>query len=252
MIFPFFREKNSLILAYDHLDDRGVEEMLEQIEETKRYYRPETLSSLVSDLEKKKVRGAFTVLFKNPRKSVFLRAIPKLLDRDIPFTVVLRPDCIGMNRLPREEELELFTAGYPEKKALFETWKNKVWEKPEEVDLFLKKCRHEIGPLPVGIADPTRYCVTWGKILEVPKKSREFALGISFSHSFTELFHREKKFTEVQIGENVEFGFSYQLDSCLSMSGLRATVTPQPGAIDATTSLFALPLWEFNSPLKKI
>lgn len=240
-----FRSKNSLILCYDHLEDDSTREMLEQIDEVRQYYEAAPLSTVVSNLEKGRVKGTFSVLFKNPRKSVFLRAVPRLLDREIPMAFALRADCIGTNRLPQEEELELYAEGYRDHSEEFRRQKEKIWTDPDSVDSFLFDARKRFGPLPVDKANPTTYFVTWGKILEIPKRHREIALGIWFSPAQKQKFESEKSFIETQIGEKMQVGLANKVDSSLQKSELKAIVTPSVGAVDKTTSLFDLPQWSF-------
>lgn len=247
-----FRPRNSLILAYDHLTEESTREMFEQIDEVRQYYSAGTIEETVRNLKKGKVRGTYSVLFKNPRKSVFLRAVPELLSREIPFAVAVRGDCVGTNRLPPEEELDLYAEEYPQEKALFSSCKQKIWTDPLGVETFLDECRKKIGPLPIEKADPTRFFVTWGKILDVPSKYREIALGIWFSPACKESFEREKQFLETQIRQPLKVGFAHQIDTYIISSRLDGLVTEKTGAIEKTTSPFDLPQWKFNSSADKI
>ena len=90
--------------------------------------------------------------------------------RKSPSRFFSGPDCIGLNRLPPEEELGLYEEHYPGRiaEADLARWKMRAWEAPTETEAFLLACRRDIGPLPLERLDPNVFFTTWGKIIGLP------------------------------------------------------------------------------------
>lgn len=124
-----FRPKNSLILLLDHVSKESMPEFEAQVIEMAQFYRPSQVGELASNLKQRKF-GSFALAFKNPRKSVFLYAIPWLLERDIPFTLYLQPDCVGTSLVPEGDEK--LPVDQIDPLHLFVTWK-KVIELPKSL-----------------------------------------------------------------------------------------------------------------------
>src|ERR1041385_1207829 len=93
--------RHSIILVYD----QNTEELETQVDEVGNFYRFVRLPELVEALGRGRPYGLASVAFLQARQQLFRRAVSSLVDRDIAFTLFLRPDCIGVNRLPPDEEL---------------------------------------------------------------------------------------------------------------------------------------------------
>ncbi len=145
-----FGPSNSLLLYHDHLSDEDYELFERQWEEVKRYYRFTTLSELVKKHQAGE-HGFAAVLIGRPRKSLFLRAIPALIGESVPVTVFVDPECVGVNRLPLEEELGWFREAYPERLTdeTFRHYFSLACERAGyRVMNSLRQCREDMGPLP--------------------------------------------------------------------------------------------------------
>jgi hypothetical protein len=196
-----FGPGNSLLCLFDHFTEETAREFEEQVEEISKYYKFRKLSEIVC--ENRIETGFCGILFKNARKSVLLRAVPFLLAREIPFTLFLRSDCIGMNRLPLEEEKELYREAYPERLGELDQpdWEN---------------VRRTIGPFPVEGKDPMFFFSTWGQINQIPPSLRESALmyreGISLGD--------EVAFIARQTSQSLRFVYSDALPSSIERGEL--------------------------------
>jgi len=225
---------NSLILANDYIPDDTYDDWLKQLDEVGKYYRWRKLSDLVAD-DRPQLGGA-AVVFTSPRKKNFLRAIPELVARGIPVTLFLRPDCIGLNRLPPEEELRYF--GFSDIEQAF--------YKPEETEAFLLCLRKEKGALPVEELDPTLFFATWGKVLEIPPELRDFGFYVYARPDHDALITEALRFTETQTVQRMTLAFSPQTLSPREKAKLRdkkirALLTSREGIIEKTTDIWDLP-----------
>jgi hypothetical protein len=256
----WFRDKNSLILEYDHLDDRSVDMFHQQIEEVGNYYKFVGLSEIGISLQNKKSLGTAAVIFKNPRKSVLLRAIPFLIDKRIPFTLFLRTDCVGLNRLPPEEEFDWIERN--SSKKLEEERRSKFfrlcWENPLKVDEFLKGIRSELGPMPVEKLDPTIFFSTWGKLLEVPQELVTWGMTLYTAPDSSRYLEDEILFMRRLLGRAPEVGKVGSLatlveanngwnEASLSRLALLACVGNLDGAVTHSNSRWDLPVWRFST-----
>jgi len=171
-----FRPKNSILVSFDYEGPESFLDLENQIIAIEEHYRFNKLSELA---QQKKMGKAFLV-FENPRKGTILKGLPTLVSRKLPFTLFVDPDYVGLNRLPLVEELQAYQKAYPEKWAPAEhlKWVERASQNPSEVDDFLKKCRSELGPLPVEQLDPLSFFSTWGKLNEWPPELIEFGLSV--------------------------------------------------------------------------
>lgn len=227
MIFSsLFRPRNSIVLTFDKFRPGETEPFFEQLDEIKKYYKFSTLSELAA----KPKAGHAAVLFENPRKGAFLTVIPVLIADRIPFTLCLRTDCIGTNRLPVGEMLEVYRKTYPEKTTLLGQMQSATAD----------ELRAKLGPFPVEKSDPLDYFVTWGKIKELPPSSFEVGLNIS---DFTDdkLITEELNFIERQLQRRPRVGLTSAEGKMPKIPDVAAVVTAREGVIDARTSPYDLP-----------
>lgn len=244
-----FRPKNSIIVSFDYQNPDSFNEFQEQINAIQEHYRFSRLSDL---LEGKRLGKAF-VVFENPRKGGLLRGVQVVLSQEIPFTLFVDPDYVGLNRLPLEEEIEIYQKAYPERWNPDEVllWKQRASKNPQEVDYFLKQCRVELGPLPVEQLDPLRFFSTWGKLAEWPKELVEFGISLRHEISFESL-HQKIRFFEWQlkcrpkVARLMKETVSKDEIHLLKEFGIQMLVGHQKGQINPSTSLWELPLWSLT------
>ena len=252
--------QNSILLLYDHLSDREsgkasvktMESFEEEVAEVGKYYRFTRLSEIVGGNDRANATGCAAILFQNARKSIFLHAVPMLRSEKIPFTLFLRPDCIGLNRLPPEEEIAVYQQKYPERfpASTVEDWKKKGWEDPAAVESFVLSCRREVGPLPIGDLDPTFFFATWGKIVDTPPDLIELGLYLWGNPRNEATFREAITFIKRQTGVLVRMAFSPQLfggeKTSLGPLGIEGLVTLRTGPVERTTNPLQLPHWLFE------
>lgn len=227
MIFgSLFRPRHSIALPFDKFQPEDSDSFFEQVEEVKKYYRFTTLSDLVANPK----GGHAALLFENARKGAFLTILPVLIAEKIPFTVFLRTDCIGTNRLPIEEEFEAYRKSYPEKTThLIE---NSIQSREE--------LRAKLGPFPVEKTDPLDYFVTWGRIKELPPLS--FELGLCLPSVYDDKYVSEElDFIEKQTQRRPKVALFPRGNTYLKRFGIQAVVTLREGEIDSSTNVFDLP-----------
>lgn len=204
---PLFKSQPSILLAYDRVHPENAEEVLEQIDEVKKYYRCLTIPEFI---EKRKSNSAL-IVFENPRKGAFLHVLPVLIADKVSFTLFLRPECIGTNRLPTREE------------------------SPERRD---EGC----------LGSPLDYFTTWGKIKEFPPTGFDIGINVEGRDLTAELIRQDLDFIEKQLNRRPEVALwepSAKL-SLLKEVGIRAIVTAREGTIDAKTSLYDLPRYRLK------
>lgn len=239
----FFRQKNALVLLYDPKTSQEVAEVQEHLEEVGKYYSFTTLSTLGSLLERKKTLGQVAICFKHPRKRLFLELLPELLNKEIPCTVFIRPECVGVNRLPREEELEAYEKAYPEYREKFQSLKSALLANPLEVDVFLEKARKEIGPLRVDAMDPLDFFVTWGKIVEIPPSLLDLGLFIPSHINAGINYESERKFLETQTKRPCTTVYAPNDVSDFSGIAIKAALGSVNGQIEQSSNSLNLPIW---------
>ncbi|MBI4404809.1 MAG: hypothetical protein HY537_11640 [Deltaproteobacteria bacterium] len=255
-IMKLFRPANSIVLVWDHVDEKERSKFEEQVEEVLRFYPIESLSNIVERLYKRQRQGFAAITFSSARKSIFLRAIPWLNSRKLPFTLFLNPTSIGSNRLPIQEELALYHHYYPERfgEAIFQEWERESWVIPAEGEARIRSLRREIGPLPLNFLDPTRYFATWGEVVRGVKEKSEFGITLSVQpigdKSFSAL-EGEKTFVQNQIGQTVRLAFA-QRDLGSDLRELRrlgiagVLLDSQTGPVGRDTDPMKLPRWEMR------
>lgn len=242
----WFGPSNALLFLYDHLQESDLDVFESELLEAKKFYRFVKVNELALALREGTSQGLLAVAFRQTRKSFFLRALPILRAHEIPVTLFVVADNVGTNRLTNAEELEIYFSHYPsafpgdgipEKREA-------VWSQPQSMDRFLRECRTIVGPLPLNQLDPTSYGSTWGKILEIPPHLREVGLHITGQWEVGRI-EQELAFVGQQVGSHVTSAYvprSGVLPQTLP-SRISALVVEKSGAIESTTSPFALPYW---------
>ena len=134
----FFGPKNSLVLSYDLYRPEALDSLEAEWNEVRKYYKFVPLSEIIKNLGSRQSLGKAAVVLETARKGTLLYLVPALVSLGIPFTLILDPEIIGINRLRAQEE---------------------------------EKVRAEHGPFPFEKLDPLRFFSTWGKIVEIPKKN---------------------------------------------------------------------------------
>ena len=234
---------NAIILSIDQTSEATEDQILE----IRKYYHFVKLTEIVNQLVKRKnPLGWAAVTLQNPRKNLFLSLGPFLVGERIPFTLFLRPDCVGLNRLPPEEELKIFFQAYPEKlkEMSLDTLIEEAWHKPSAIDSYLLDCRKSIGPLPIATLDPGQFFVTWGKIVEIPPTLSEFGLCVFTGSKVT--LKESVEFLQRQTGQLVTVGFSRrteELAPLLMGLGLNSLLTLEAGVVTEDTDPWRMPVW---------
>lgn len=253
-------QSNGVILEFDHLDDNSTENLIEQVEEVLKYYRPVKLEELADRVKMKKRLGVASFVFRNPRKSVLLRAVPYLLDKKVPFTICLRTDCIGLNRLPPEEELDLFLKKYPNKISPESqtSFLKQCGSSPEAAEQFLLQLRSQLGPIPLELADPTQFFATWGKLIEIPKEWVSWGVNLYLLTDKLSQMENEILFMRQLLGSapTVATLGSLELKSersatwdeaSLRRLSITACVGTSQGAVTQSSEWWNLPIWRFST-----
>jgi hypothetical protein len=247
------RPPNALILTYDHLDGESAEVFESQIAEVRRYYQLVKLSEIAQALDRGQALGMAAVVFRNSRKSLFLRAMRLLRTENIPVTIFLRADCQGTNRLPAEEELRLYQKHYPGSltDSQVEELLQLGWRQPAELENYLNGCRTSIGPFPLNELDPTTYFSTWGSLMEFPPEQLEAGFYIGSGAQSVDSLNNQLTFVRQQTRQPVRIGYwPKDLESAQPVArelGLQAVLTTRRGAVESGTSPWELPQWGFES-----
>jgi hypothetical protein len=247
------RPANALVLGYDHLGQAEAEAFESQIGEVRKYYQLVRLSEIAEALAKGRALGMAAIVFRQSRKSLFLRALPFLRTEDIPVTIFVRADHQGTNRLPAEEELRHFQQHYPGRltEALVTEKVAEGWSNPATLDEFVRCCRQEIGPFPLNELDPTTFFSTWGSLMEFPPDRLEVGFYVGAGPGNEETLRTQLTFVRQQTRQPVRIGFWPRSDGnarhIAGALGLPAMLTTRLGAVEAGTSPWDLPQWSFEN-----
>lgn len=231
-----FGPGNSLVLLYDHLTSDIADEMEQQIDEIGRYYRFMPFSQLVRVPKRTRKMGVAAVVFKNARKSFFLRAQKFLLEKEITPLICVRPDIQGTNRLPLTDEYR------GEDRAGFSRL---VWENQSAAEKELLAQREKLGPLPLNEMDPTLYLGTWGNLMEIPPQRYEVGIHVPTRSFEVKALLAEVNFIKKQLGKAPSGAFLPSTEehvmAKLSAAGVPAAVSPREGIVDKQTSVYDIP-----------
>lgn len=250
----FFGPKHSLVVPFDYLGTESLSEFEEQVLFLKNHYRLSKLSEIVERLKRGKSQGLAAIVLENPRKGLLIQAVPVLLSLEIPFTIFIDTEYVGLNRLPVEEELRAYQAQHPQKmtEELVHHWIQRAQVVPEEVDSFLKKCRSEIGPLPIESLDSFSFFTTWGKLIDLPSTLVEFGIKtlerLEDHQKWNEkisFFRNQLKLGPTSIRAPAH-GFSEEEKRVLMSSGIQSVLGHQIGEVTRETDLFNLPIWKLT------
>lgn len=249
LLKKFLYTSPSIILPYDHLTADNLDAFEEQVTEIGKYYRWGKLSELSPPDKKKCTPGMAALVFENARKSVFLRAIPWLEEKKIPFTLGVRTDCIGMNQLPWPDEESLYQKFHAVE--VTEADRKRAWEDPEWGESQRQNWR-KLGPLPLNEADPTFFFVTWGQIFKISPQLMEVAMYFNQSPSHVDWLTTEKKFIETQTNRTIHSALSpYPCGSektIISQAGISTVVAlSEFGPIEKNAQKLVLPRFELIS-----
>ena len=251
----FFGPNNSIIIPFDYQDPLSFEKFEDQIQAVGEHYRFAKLSEVVKRLQQGKRQGLAAIVFENPRKGVLLHAVPALISLNIPFTIFIDPDYVGLNRLPPEEELKAYHSAYSEKLGLLEVtqWVEKARVYPAETDRFLKECRKIVGPLPLNQMDPLQFFTTWGKLTELSPELVEFGMRLSHQVSSLAEFEEKMRFTALQLKTKLTLfrahpsGLSQSEQSILLQTGIESILGNEVSEVTKKSTLLNLPVWKLIS-----
>lgn len=231
---------NSILLLFDHLRSEDISQFEDQLGEVGRYYRFVKVSELVGRLRKRKTLGQAAIVFKSARKSIFVHAVSRLLEREIPFSLMLRPDCIGLNRLSVEDEIEIYRKFYP----------GDIPDLEGKGEVEIRASLRKIGKLPIEKLDPLMFFGTWGELTRIPPTFVELGLALSSRAAEQELtFIRQQTGVAVRIAYGK--GLSSEAKATLERLGIEAYLTDRSGVIDKDTDPMDLPHWALTNESSK-
>ncbi len=250
MLRKLFGPKNSLVIPFDGKASLDRDELDARLDHVEAYYKFAPLSELVDGLAANSF-GLASLVFLSPRKRTFLEILPELESRRLPVTILADTDTVGSNRLTADEEIQAYLTHYPPAAAdreliqLVTRWREGTFR---ETELLLARVRH-FGPFPVEHASPFEFCVTWGKITEVPVSLRE--VGITFSRYIDDKELEERlQFVAQRAGSAVRFAAGATFLSsveALPRNGIRGVVGEKTGVVEKGTSPFDLPRFAFEA-----
>lgn len=250
------KPSHSLVLAFDRLTEAEGDELAQQIAAVRERYTFATVSTLAQGLGSVgflRGRGLACLVFKNPRKGFWLWVLPQLLAEQIPFTLYIDPSCVGLNRLPANEELNAYAETYPQAftETALQTLRRKAWQDPEGWDREIHTFRKELGPLPVENLDPGDFFVTWGKVNELPPATAELGWHLSQDWRSPEV-QRGLHFFRTQVRRPVctallsgAFAAPPNDTQWLEL-GISSALTGRKGLVGKDTRALDLPLWELE------
>jgi hypothetical protein len=234
---------NSLLLTVDPAS-LGRFDLEEALEDVGRYYRFGTLSEAV------RYRGTAALVFPEARKRHFLHFTPLVRSLDVPVTVFVHPDCVGLTRLPLWEELllyrEHFNALRDEPALEVRAWADAAWAEAQ-----IERLRREHGPLPYNELDPTRFYGRWSDLSDFPPEKLEVGLDLptAIRPEHEARLQTALAFTRSQVKRPIEWaiGRDAVLDDAaerwLEAQGFRGYLSGLSGALVRGTSRWRLPRW---------
>ncbi|MCB0416809.1 MAG: hypothetical protein H6617_06885 [Bdellovibrionaceae bacterium] len=251
-IKKIFGSGTAIVLCEDHVPDR--ETFSEKLDEVGKYFKFAKVADLVKGLREGNLSNQAAICLENPRKSTFLNAVPELVARNIPFTLFLNVDCIGLNRLPIQEEIAIYKGHYADALAADTTPDDLSWVSPQDAEARLDSWRKNVGPFPIEAQDPTRYFATWGQILEIPPQLVEYGMHLSTKPEGKLVLRHEEAldFIKIQTKQAVRHAFSAYTVSAftedLKKLELDAVVCRQSeGELSLQTNVFDIPIWKLEA-----
>lgn len=234
---------NSLVLAVDPAEVPRFE-LEEALEDIGKYYRFGTLSEAADR------RGVAAVVFPEARKRHLLHYTPVIRSMDVPVTIFVQPDCVGVTRLPRWEELALyrehFGAFADEPSVLDRAWTDVAW-----ADRKIEDARRRHGPLPYDHLDPMRFYGRWRDLGDFPPEKLEVGLDLPMAvrPGQEALLAECLSFARTQAKRPLRWaiGRDAVLDEAaeawLAAQGFRGYLSGLSGAVTRSTSPWRMPRW---------
>jgi len=249
MAFSFLKPKNSIIFCFDYGGDSTFSDFQEALSGARKYYEPSRLSEIVSRLNSKTHQGYLGVALMAARVGVLDEVVPYLRDEQIPFTVFLHVDCIGLNRLPWAEELAEYRNHYG---SIVDTCLNQWDGSQGNPRAHLQKF---VGPLPVEGLNPKSFFMTWGKLLQMDSKLWEpgMVLASDFENSM-DLVGKQRYFAAGQLSQQPTIASVETVvhhPQALETAGFTGAMGPLYGAINKKTNPYQLTKWEWNENQEK-
>lgn len=227
---------NSILLVEDPINREGIEAFEKAILEIKSFYRFVPLSKVIQKEKKYRGLGFACLVFKEARKFFFHSIRPFLREEKIPFTLILRPDEIGTNRLSiTEEQLQ-----YREKAKELVAEQERVFEGLSDKQSARDFLRKALGPFPFEIQDPLRFYMTWGQVLQVLDADNEVAMWVD-AFSCETKFYEDLKFVKTQTGKEVQAIYAERNFSFLQSF---PRLSDTEGFVEKSTPLQNLPQWK--------
>lgn len=234
---------NSLVLAVDPAATPRFE-LEEALDDVGNYYRFGTLSEAMNR------RGVAAVVFPEARKRHFLHYTPVVRTRELPVTIFVQPDCVGVTRLPLWEELsvyrEHFGAFAEEPNLVQRAWADAAWA---EEHITIARGKH--GPLPYNHLDPTRFYARWRDLGDFPPEKLEIGLDLPVAvrpdhaprleAAFAFATSQAKQPLRWAIGKDAVLDDAAR--QWLEAKGFRGYVSGLTGPVGRGTSPWRIPRW---------
>jgi len=240
-MWKIFGPRNSLVLLWDHLTQEGADDLERQIDEISRYYQFVPFSHLVRPEASGRRLGSAAIAFKNPRKSFFLRALSLLKEKQVVPILFLRPELIGTNRIPLEDEW----AAYPAEQTKPMDIGRLTWENVSEANRMVNRIRETSGPLPLDNMDPGLFMGTWGNIVETLPSRCEIGLHVPSRPKDSNEVRRELEFAAKQLTRQITTAFiPHEAADTLEVlrgAGITSVLTSRQGIVEKKTSPFGIP-----------
>ncbi len=247
-----FGPKNSLILCYDHLTDDTREDFDAQIAEVGVHYEFSSVADIARPQKNTRALGRAAIVFVHARRSAFIRAIPNLLNKGFPFTLILHPGCIGLNRLPFFDEVSSYYERFPELTTVesMESVLKRGWLEPQSREPQLSHYRAKFGSLPLNELDSTLFFATWGQINELPRDAVEKGLFLESDPRNQSSLENDIAFVRQRCHLPLSIAYAARetsgAESILNAVGITTVITTSEGQVEKTTPRLRLPQFRFE------
>lgn len=244
------RTNHSLVIAFDKFPNWECLPLEQDIAEISRFYQFVTLSELSEAHSQKSAQGLASLIFLQARKGVAVRAIPILIQKKVPFSVMICPSYVGTNRLPFLEELDTYFAAYSDilNAQDIRSLKKQAWSDPDGAHEGWSTLKSRCGRLPVEHLNPLDLFMTWGALREFPGSLVDFGYHLNFSSRHTAQMKSEIDFIRRRIDRSVKLGYlplCEEEDSVrLLPLGITTLIANLKGELTPNTPLTRVPLWK--------